>query len=213
MKILTGFLFLFLCLVLSAQTDTTLVKNDSTAIETENLMANKDTAFSILKPYYAGNNSFDKIRLDTGDSLIVTILAETQTEVAFRYPLNTMINKMPFSKIREIAYKDGKIKAIVNQNPASGVGTEPNNLWRIVVVTYDENDVAGMKEIGPISAKAEGKTLKTKIEILEKNATLNIQKRAVRMNATKVLIKNKNIEQEYGEIPLVELEGIAYGTN
>lgn len=196
MRILAGLVLLMAFSGVIAQ-DTIVQKADSL----------KKTYVSIMGDL----SGYDKIKLETGDSLIVNIIAETQTEVAFKYPLNTMINKMLYTKIKEINYKDGKVRAFRNMAPVTGVGAEPDNVWRIVVLTEDANEVSGMKEIGPITSKAEGKTLKTSIDLLEKNARVNLQKRAVRMNATKVLIKKKTIDQAYGEIPVVEFEGIAYG--
>jgi hypothetical protein len=196
MKLLAGFLLLFIAKAAVAQTDSLVVKRDSV---TQTIVVN--------------NSGYDKILLDSGDSLFVNIVAETETEVAYKYPFNTMINKTSYSKVKEIHYKDGKLKAMQNVGIVPGVGADPDNLWRIVAITYDESDVAGLKEIGPISAKAEGRSLKTSIDLLEKNVTVNLKKSALRMNATKVLVKKKNIEQSYGEIPLVELEGVAYGVN
>lgn len=196
MKILAVFIFILFANAVVAQTDSLVSIRDS-----------------VSKPIVVNSSGFDKIMLDSGDSLFVNIVAETETEIAYKYPFNTMINKTSNSKIKEILYKDGKIKSMQNVGIVPGVGADPDNLWRIVAITYDENDVAGLKEIGPISAKAEGRSLKTSIELLEKNVTVNLKKSALRMNATKVLVKKKNIEQSYGEIPLVELEGTAYGAN
>ena len=196
MKLLAVFTFIFLANAVVAQTDS--------------LVSIKD---SVAKPVVVNNSGYDKIMLDSGDSLFVNIVAETETEVAYKYPFNTMINKTSNTKVKEILYKDGRIKAMQNVGIVPGVGADPDNLWRIVAITYDENDVTGLKEIGPISAKAEGRSLKTSIDLLEKNVTVNLKKSALRMNATKVLVKKKNIEQSYGEIPLVELEGTAYGLN
>lgn len=203
MKVLAAIVFVLNSYSLQAQ-------NDSLRLDQPDSLKNNNSVLPITSLSF-DLSSFDKIKLESGDSLIVNIIAETQTEVAFKYPLNTMINKMLYTRIKEINYKDGKVKAFRNMAPVTGVGAEPDNLWRIVVITNDENEVAGLNEIGPISAKAEGKTLKTSIELLEKNAKVNLQKKAVRMNATMVLVKKKNIEQSYGEIPMVELEGIAYG--
>jgi hypothetical protein len=220
MKIIVAGLMLIYCAGgLNAQSDNlkkqpgdSLKVKDSLSIQgvTDSAVVKMEPVLKIEK-INSDLSGFDKIRLETGDSIIASIIAETPTEVAFKYPLNTMINKMLFTKIKEIDYKDGRVRAIRNNAPVTGVGAEPDNVWRIVVITYDEKDVAGMKEIGPISSKAEGKTYRTSIEMLEKNADLNMKKAAVRMNATKVLIKKKDILQEYGEIPEVKLEGIAYG--
>jgi len=201
MKYIALIILLFLANKLTAQEDS-IVKQVVSEVKKDSLIK------FVSKPE---NDGYDKIKLETGDSIIVNIIAETQTEVAFKYPLNTMINKAPYTKVKEIIYKDGKTRAFRNNVPVSGVGAEADNLWRIVVLTYDEGEVSGLKEIGPISAKAEGKSLKTKIDILEKNVNVNLKKSALRMNATKVLVKKKNIEQSYGETPMVEIIGIAYG--
>ena len=204
MKLIAGLLLLFVANGLRAQGDSIKTQQIDSVVTTEVSPVKMSTMSSDF-------TSFDKIKLESGDSLIVHIIAETQTEVAFKYPLNTMINKMLYTKIKEINYNDGKIRSFRNQAPVTGVGAEPDNLWRIVVVTFDESEVTGLKEIGPISAKAEGKSIKTSIDLLEKNTRLSLQKKAVRMNATKVLVKTKNIQQAYGELPIVEMEGIAYG--
>lgn len=201
MKIVAGVVLLFVARVVTAQVDNTQ------ALPHDSVSSKRSVANTQLLP---SASSFDKIRLENGDSLIVEIIAETQTEVAFKYPLNTVINKVLYTKIKEISYKDGRIKTIQNQNTAT-VGAEPDNLWRIVQITFDENDVSGLNEIGPVEFKAEGKNLRTSIDLLEKNARIAVQKKAVRMNATKVLIKTKNVVQTYGELPSVELKGTAYG--
>jgi hypothetical protein len=199
MKVFAGVVLLFMAKGLAAQVDSTkTMPRDS--VSSKNAITGTLPVMSL----------FDKIRLQSGDSLIVEIIAETQTEVAFKYPLNTMINKVLYTKVKDISYKDGRVRSIVNQNTVS-VGTEPDNLWRIVQLTSEEGDVAGLNEIGPVEAKAEGKNLRTSIDLLEKNARIALQKKAVRMNATKVLIKTKNVVQTYGELPSVELKGVAYG--
>jgi hypothetical protein len=204
MKRIAGILFFFITMSAMAQKDSLKIKTDSILSNTH-----------LVDIPGMNNNpmSYDKIKLLNGDSMIVSIISETQNEIAFKYPLNTILNQVNLNKIREINYKDGKVKSFINKGLLPGVGAEPDNLWRIVVVTSNESEVAGLKEIGPISSRSEGKTPKTKIDILEKNATVFIQKKAVRMNSTKVLIKDKIIEQSYGEIPYVELKGIAYGPN
>jgi hypothetical protein len=213
MKIIAGLLLVLLNLFsLKAQVDS------ANATKPDTLLAKNNTNTDSVKPvvqslYNEYSGSYDKIKLETGDSLIVSIIAETQTEVAFKYPYNTVINKLIYGKIKEIIYKDGRVRGFRNQYPATGVGAEPDNLWRIVVITNKEDDVAGMKEIGPIDARSEGKSFKTNIDLLDKNVRVTLQKKAVKMNATKVLVKEKIVEQAYGELPFVEYVGVAYGQN
>lgn len=213
MKFIAGLLVVLNVCVLQAQIDST------NSLQGDSLLAKNDTLkIDSPKPLiknsyneYAG--TYDKIKLESGDSLIVNIIAETQTEVAFKYPYNTVINKLIYGKIKEIIYKDGRVKGLRNQYPATGIGAEPDNLWRIVVITEKEEDVEGLKEIGPINARSEGKSFKTSVDLLDKNVRVTLQKKAVKMNATKVLVKEKVVEQAYGELPFVEYEGVAYGQN
>lgn len=206
MKIVAGLVLFFITNNIIAQTDSVAL-----SMQVKTGSQKNDSIVVDFKTTSSDLSGFDKIKLESGDSLIVNIIAETQTEVAFKYPLNTMINKMLYIKIKEIAYKDGKVRVFRNQAPVTGVGAEPDNLWRIVVITFNESDVEGLKEIGSVAARAEGKTIKTSQELLEKNAKVTIQKKAVRMNATKVLITKKDLQQAYGELPVLEMEGKAYG--
>lgn len=213
MKFIIGLVLWANVCALHAQVDSVNVPKVDSLIAKNDISKNDPPKSVMNSSYNEFSGTYDKIKLESGDSLVVTIIAETQTEVAFKYPYNTMINKVIYGKIKEIIYKDGRVKGIRNQFPANGVGTEPDNLWRIVVITENEDDISGLKEIGPITARSEGKSLKTNIELLEKNARINLQKKAIRMSATKVLVKERIVEQAYGEIPFVEYEGIAYGAN
>ncbi len=212
MKVFAGLLLVLNVFTLQAQMDSANLTKVDTLLA-KNTINNDSVKPAARSSYNEYAGTYDKIKLESGDSLIVTILAETQTEVAFQYPFNTIINKLIFGKIKEIIYKDGRVRGIRNQYPATGVGAEPDNLWRIVVITDKEEDIAGLKEIGPIDARSEGKSFKTSIELLDKNVRVTLQKKAVKMNATKVLVKEKNVEQAYGELPFVEYEGVAYGPN
>lgn len=168
---------------------------------------------SIPAPMSQSSTDYDKMTLTNGDSIIVRIIKETDKDIAFQYPLNSVINQLPLSMIKQVYYRDGKNKTVVNQGAANAAAVIPDNenVWKIVVITSNESDVADLREIGPIDALAEAKTNKTPISLLEKNANITIQKRAVRMGATKVLVKKKIVEQSYGELPYVELQGVAYG--
>lgn len=172
MKLIVGLVLIVYSLNLNAQLDSLqMPNNDSTQIS---FLSTSGTGES-FSPGYGG---YDKIHLESGDSVIVNIIGETKTEVAFKYPLNTMINKLNYARVKEIHYKDGRVRQLKNSAPATGVGAEPDNVWRLVVITEDESDVSGLKEIGPVTAKAEAKNLKTSIELLEKNARINLQKKS-----------------------------------
>lgn len=212
MKVSVGvFLLLFVNSVVSAQSDTLLtLKNDTIAAKKDSVeFVNTPIRIEIASTEFAG--AYDIIKLKDGDSLVVNIITETPTEITFQYPLNYVTNKLLPGKIEEIVYKNGKIKSIQNHKPTAELRAEPDNLWRLVIITQEESEISGLKQIGPITAKAEGRNFKSNLELLEKNAKVNLQRKAVKMNATKILVTNKYVEQAYGEIPSVEYEGIAYG--
>lgn len=213
MKFIAGLLVVLNVCVLQAQVDSTNLSKGDSLLAKNDTLKNDSPKPPIKYSYNEYAGTYDKIKLESGDSLIVNIIAETQTEVAFKYPYNTVINKLIYGKIKEIIYKDGRVRGFRNQHPATGVGAEPDNLWRIVVITEKEEDIEGLKEIGPINARSEGKSFKTSVDLLDKNVRVTLQKKAVKMNATKVLVKEKVVEQEYGELPFVEYEGVAYGQN
>lgn len=213
MKFIAGLLLVLNVCLLQAQVDSANLSKGDSLLAKNDTLKNDSPKIPIKYSYNEYAGTYDKIKLEGGDSLIVNIIAETQTEVAFKYPYNTVINKLIYGKIKEIIYKDGRVRGFRNQYPSNGVGAEPDNLWRIVVITDKEEDIAGLKEIGPINARSEGKSFKTSVDLLDKNVRVTLQKKAVKMNATKVLVKEKIIEQEYGELPFVEYEGVAYGQN
>ncbi len=212
MKFIAGLLVVLNVCVLQAQVDSTYLSKGDSLLAKNDTLKNDSLKPPIKYSYNEYAGTYDKIRLESGDSLIVSIIAETQTEVAFKYPYNTVINKLIYGKVKEIIYKDGRVRGFRNQIP-TGVGAEPDNLWRIVVITERVEDIEGLKEIGPINARSEGKSFKTSVDLLDKNVRVTLQKKAVKMNATKVLVKEKVVEQEYGELPFVEYEGVAYGQN
>lgn len=213
MKFIAGLLVVLNVCVLQAQVDSTNLSKGDSLLAKNDTLKNDSPKPPIKYSYNEYAGTYDKIKLESGDSLIVSIIAETQTEIAFKYPYNTVINKLIYGKIKEIIYKDGRVRGFRNQYPATGIGAEPDNLWRIVVITEKEEDIEGLKEIGPINARSEGKSFKTSVDLLDKNVRVTLQKKAVKMNATKVLVKEKVVEQEYGELPFVEYEGVAYGQN
>lgn len=212
MKFIAGLLVVLNVCVLQAQVDSTNLSKGDSLLAKNDTLKNDSPKPPIKYSYNEYAGTYDKIKLESGDSLIVSIIAETQTEIAFKYPYNTVINKLIYGKIKEIIYKDGRVRGFRNQYP-TGVGAEPDNLRRIVVITERVEDIEGLKEIGPINARSEGKSFKTSVDLLDKNVRITLQKKAVKMNATKVLVIEKVVEQEYGELPFVEYEGVAYGQN
>ena len=82
--------------------------------------------------------------------------------------------------------------------------------WKKVVITDDPDDVSTLFKLQEISATSHGERLNTKIDMLEKNATIILQRKAANLNANLVLINDKKVYVAYGDLPFVTLNAIAY---
>ncbi|MBN2349321.1 MAG: hypothetical protein JXJ22_10810 [Bacteroidales bacterium] len=167
--------------------------------------------------------NYDKIVTFEKELYIVKIQNITPSEIIFRYPLNTFISKIHRTKVSQILYANGKIDLfkpieIINDTdtllPDERIIVKEIKDWKKVIVVYSETDVPyDLVEKGIISARYESSKIKATGEFLEKNGMIIIRKKAANIEADYLLITNKNIHKAYGDLPFIELEGIAYGNN
>jgi hypothetical protein len=186
-------------------------QNDS--VQTSNSQLILSATTPIASGYFF-TDGYDRLIKLNKDTLVVKIQKITQTEVVFKYPLNTIINRIPVYHVKEIIAKDVAITTTFKtlSGPAKKIlkDTIPVTDIKSVIVTFEESDVAGLTELGPVESHSEGESATTSTSLMEKNAIFQLRKKAAQMGATKVLVTEKNTETPYGENPLVEMKGIAY---
>lgn len=185
--------------------DSLLSNPDS--IVSKNINATPNSSISETR-----SNDFDRIVRYNNDILVVSIKTEISKSVQFIYPLNDVVNYLPYSQIREIRYRNGTIKNFeVSVKKVAKDSTGNENSWKNVIVVYEKNDVEGMKELGQVDSHLEADKINTSNELLEKNATFFIRKKAAKLGAKKVLIISTKFDSAYGDAPVVLIKGIAYG--
>jgi hypothetical protein len=84
--------------------------------------------------------------------------------------------------------------------------------WETVIVTDSLDAAAGLADLGQLETKYSG-SITVSNASLEKSSTIIMQKKAAHIKATVVIITDKKIERQYGELPTITLKGTAYGKN
>jgi hypothetical protein len=187
------------------------LKKDSIA-KTDNEIVSKPLVSAYSAPIIT--NGYDRIIKLNKDTLVVNIQKITQTEIIFIYPMNTVLNRIPVYHVKEVISKDGTpnaaFKLLSGPKKTAKNDSIPVADYKTVIVTFNESDVSGMVELGPVVAHSEGEKVTSSTALMEKNAILQLRKKAALMGATKVLVTDKNVQSAYGENPMVEMKGTAY---
>ncbi len=199
------------------------IKFDSTNIEPDTFKIVADTTTktivqkndSVVKPLTTEPQiaEFDQIIKTTGEVFNVIIVEKTVFEVSFYYPLNKEVSKLNTANIKEIRYKDGKVETIsqkIEQKPKDWVIKEAEKDYDKVEVFYEADQVAGMKELGTVVGEYVGRKFNVTNSIIEKSGLIVVKRKALRMNATAILIIEKHLSRDYGELPSIYIKAIAY---
>lgn len=174
---------------------------------------------------YAHNNdtvyrsNFDQIITIDNKVIIAQVTNIGLNQVYYRYPLNTIQNTISREMINCIIHKNGRkeIFTLIEKEEAqkknadeSFIITREKKLWEEVDTTHNADKIQGMNKLENISAKYESSRMRANAEYLEKNALIILRKKAANIGADLVLITNKQIHTAYGDLPSVEMEGVAY---
>jgi hypothetical protein len=177
------------------------VKRDSTSLS----IGFKGAVFS---------DGYDRVFMKNGDVLVCNIKDQNLYVVRIVYPLNTAIEAVNTSDIHYLNFFDGRYQ-LVNNKPE----IVENRTWAVVVsekdwekveITEDASLVSNLVEKGVIKARYTGKQTATN-QYLEKSASIILRKKAARMKASVVVVSEKNVQRDYGELPVIDMKGIAYG--
>jgi hypothetical protein len=160
------------------------------------------------------NDGYARISKKNGDILVATVKSKNLYEVQVIYPLNTVIEKLNTADLNEINYPDGKIDVVNNKpekvdNHEWAVVTSEKD-WEKVEVTEDDSKVTSLVEKGKVDAKYTGSQTATN-QSLEKSGLIIARKRAARLKASVLVISEKQISRQYGELPMIHIIATAYG--
>ena len=168
----------------------------------------------IIKFEDIDTTGLDKIVKKTGAFFYVNYVGKNLYEISYKKPGENIIQKISTADVSRVYHANGKVDIVDNnpdKNPKDWVVKASEKEWQRVRVVYEEDKVAGMAEKGEIEAEFVAKKLNNSDnELLEKNAIIVLKKKAFSLKANYVLVKSKNIERNYGEMPSIKMTGKAY---
>ncbi len=176
----------------------------------KNYVYNNDTAY---------RSNFDQII--TIDNKVITAQVTNigLNQVHYRYPLNSISNTISREMINCIIHKNGRkeIFTLVDKVEEPDLNADENFIiarekkqWEEVDTTHNAEKILGMNKLESINAKYESGKMRANAEYLEKNALIILRKKAANLGADLILITGKQLHTAYGDLPSIELEGVAY---
>jgi preprotein translocase subunit Sss1 len=163
------------------------------------------------------SSEYDKIIKISGDVLVVKISDKNIHEVAFTYPLNTVVNKVNLSDVNAIIHADGNYEVIDHK---TAFVASKDKYWTVVASELEWAKVAVINDIdsvsssmiqkAPVKAKYVADKMTADPDLMLKNCVIIMKKKAVRQGANILLITDKKFFREYGELPYVEVTGLLY---
>lgn len=162
---------------------------------------------------------FDKIITLNREVIIARVERITPTDIFYVYPLNYVNLSINRSLISQILYADKSLEVFVPLDrkmnmpilQTERVIVRNKKDWEKVISTYNKEEVTDLESRGNVLAEFEAPKLKVDNEYLEKNAIIILKRKAANLGAHYVLITNTTFHSGYGDLPLVEMEGVAYG--
>jgi len=168
--------------------------------------------FLLIGIFFLVNTIFaqDKIIMLAGDTLNVQITKTSPEHVDFKYPKESLVNSKEKSEIEKIIYSSGRIE-VVNEKVALPIIKSKDD-WEKVIITFDENDILGLRKCCDIIGKSNWGALASVKG--GKKAMEKMRKEAAEKGASIILIvdgwhheKGKPIS---GYARGVKLTGVAY---
>ncbi len=158
----------------------------------------------------------DTIIKINGDTLIVNVKYKDFDEIIFFYPYNNTISKETIPTIREMRYSNGMVVYMGNNQKESKDALKTQEIkndtaaWNKVIVIYSLSELPANPEgRGEVIIDYTGE-FNADNNLLEKKCLVILKKKAVKMDANYVVITNKNFRRDFGELPVIEINGNTY---
>lgn len=165
--------------------------------------------------------SFDKIITFDREVYVGKIHNITFSEVRYTGPADSILHAISRSRISQILYAGGRRDVFLPLDDARVKQKELvdttriiiKNLkdWMKVVVTEDPYDVSDLQALGGVKTRYEAEMGNMNNDDLMRQAAINLKKKAAAMKAHCVLVETKFFVKSYGELPVVEVTGTAFG--
>ena len=165
--------------------------------------------------------SFDKIITFDREVFVGKIHNITFSEVRYNGPADSLLHAISRSRISQILYADGRRDvflplddARVNQRElvdTTKIIIKNQKDWMKVVVTENPYDVSNLQALGGVKTRYEAEVGNLNNDELMRQAAITLKKKAAAMKAHCVLVETKFFLKSYGELPVVEVTGTAFG--
>lgn len=137
----------------------------------------------IILIFFFDAKSQDKIIEHTGDTINCNVSEVLEKEIKFSYKDETVINTISRNLVNKIIFSSGRI-----QNISEKIIIRSEDDWGKVIITNLESDVAGLKKVGEIQAKANSGWSTTSEGKMQAKALEKLKKEAAKQGAFIVLI-------------------------
>lgn len=149
----------------------------------------------------------DKMELFNGTTLDVHIKKFSLTDIFYTLAKSDEMVSVERRLVKTITYKTGKIDIINTELKEK----KPTKDFRKIKITKKKREVENMIDVGSVEATREGKSNEfVSVQQLERNALIELKKRAAQLNADYVLITQRKVNMGYGDVPQITLIGTAY---
>lgn len=160
---------------------------------------------------YPLNTIIEKIDLSEVSSINYSdgtlITFNTNTKVADTKADNLTENKVNSVNTENKSITDTK-KASSNKKDDNALAENDIN-WELVEVTDSIDKASGLVEVAPLEINYTGSISVTNAS-LEKSSEIILKKKAAHIKASLIVITDKKIIRQYGELPSILLKGTAY---
>ena len=162
----------------------------------------------------SGKSKYDKIIKNNGEIIRCIITDKNIYEITYINPKTNKMSTLNVNSVKEVKYSSGKSELMdksPEKAPKDWVIKSGDSEWQNVKITYQQSDVESMVEKGPVDAFFEATKLDVTTETLERSANVMLKKKAVKLGATIIYISTKHVNKTYGEMPSIDIKGVAYG--
>jgi hypothetical protein len=165
--------------------------------------------------------SFDKIITFDRQVYVGRIHNISFSEVRYTGPADNEIHSIGRSRISQILYAGGRRDVFIPLDDArvtqkelvdtSRIIIKNQKDWMKVVVTENPVDVSDLQALGGVKTRYEAEVGNMNNDEMMRQASINLKKKAAAMRAHCVLVETKFFQKTYGELPVVEVRGMAFG--
>lgn len=151
---------------------------------------------------------YDALRLKDETTLEVQVVRVEQDSIRYRLLDLSREYLIAKSRVLRIEYADGRVERMEASKPT----TPEEDDWQSVLVTKEAEAVKGMRlvEKFDLQLQATSRSRRTNADELEAGATIQLQKKALQLRCTHLLIKEVQVMTSYGEPPSVRIIAEGY---